>query len=240
MMALAASTGATDDNLRLFNQMLMDTNLGNSVDHTTLKAMRQAVVNWRDPKLVRRLIGMLSNPQQTYKVEYLLSGLKSNIPPCPVGRNGIKIWQKTKIKWMKWVHKADLKKVTDYKLPYRGGSDLIGPPEKIDPASPQWREKLELPRLQLNHLDVSLVVDSTGSMSSVINWLRSDLQKMVQALRLISREPRVGLVFYRDKGDQYVTVGVPLTGYNKVLQQAVDRVRAGGGGDRPEAVYEAL
>ncbi|HHH76317.1 MAG TPA: VWA domain-containing protein [Phycisphaerae bacterium] len=240
LMTLAGATGATDDNVIFFNQLMTTTDIANPVDHSTLKAMRQAVTNWQDSKLILRLIGMMANPKHVYKIEYLLSGLKSNIPPCPVGRNGVKIWQKSKIKWMDWLEKADLKKVTKYKLPYIGGSDLIGPPEKIEPASPKWRRKLELPRLKLDHLDVSLVVDSTGSMSPVVNWLRSDLHKMLDALRLISKEPRLGLVFYRDQDDQYLTTGVPLTGYNKALQQAVHKVKAAGGGDYPEAVFEAL
>ena len=241
LMSLAAASGASDDNLKLFNKLFMETDIANPEDHTTLKAMRKAVAAWKEPKLTRRLIAMLTgDPRRAYKCEYLLSGLNMKIPATPNARDNKRLWGKTKIAWTKWLNKIELKKVLKGDEGYAGGSDLIPPPEKIDPKSPKWREKLELPRLKLDHLDVSLVVDCTGSMSSVINWLRRDLKKMLEALRMISREPRMGLVFYRDKTDQFVTRSIPLTGREGLLQTAVDRISAQGGGDFPEAVFEAL
>jgi hypothetical protein len=53
-------------------------------------------------------------------------------------------------------------------------------------------------------------------------------------------EARFALVRYRDRGDKYVTQTVPFTADIDVMRGALDNTKAGGGGDTPEAVIEAL
>ncbi len=62
-------------------------------------------------------------------------------------------------------------------------------------------------------LDLMLVIDTTGSMGDEIRYLQSELQPIVGAIRQRHQgiDLRVGFVFYRDVGDDYVTSTFPLT-----------------------------
>jgi hypothetical protein len=51
---------------------------------------------------------------------------------------------------------------------------------------------------------------------------------------------RFGMVLFRDKGDDYRTKTVPFTSNVKEFVAALNQVSAGGGGDTPEDVQEAL
>ena len=51
---------------------------------------------------------------------------------------------------------------------------------------------------------------------------------------------RVGLVYYRDYMEEYLTRRVDFQDDLGLVQRAVDTVRVAGGRDIPEAVYEAL
>jgi hypothetical protein len=61
---------------------------------------------------------------------------------------------------------------------------------------------------------------------------------------MISAKPtpelRLGLVAYRDRGDEYVTRTVDLTNDIDAIYGHLQSFRAGGGGDQPESVNEAL
>lgn len=91
-------------------------------------------------------------------------------------------------------------------------------------------------------LDLMLVIDTTGSMSDEIRYLQSELQSILASLR--ARHPgldiRVGFVFYKDVGDDYVTQTVPLTRDFNRAQAELGQRWAGGGGDYPEAMDQAM
>jgi hypothetical protein len=91
-------------------------------------------------------------------------------------------------------------------------------------------------------LDLMLVIDTTGSMSDEIRYLQAELQSILASLR--QRHPgldiRVGFVFYRDVGDEYVTQTVPLTRDFTRAQAELGQRWAGGGGDYPEAMDQAM
>ena len=91
-------------------------------------------------------------------------------------------------------------------------------------------------------LDLLLVIDTTGSMGDEIRYLQSELGAILQSLR--QRHPgldlKVGFVFYKDIGDNYVTSTFPLTSDFNAAQAELRRQGAGGGGDYPEAMDQAL
>jgi hypothetical protein len=89
-------------------------------------------------------------------------------------------------------------------------------------------------------LDVVLVVDATDSMQFVIDSVKSRLVKLVTSLRQMVPTSRIGIVAYRDKGDEYVTRWVDLSFSTGKLQDFLATLRAGGGGDWPEAVCDGL
>lgn len=91
-------------------------------------------------------------------------------------------------------------------------------------------------------LDLMLVIDTTGSMGDELRFLQSELAAILDSLR--ARHPgldlRVGFVFYRDIGDEYVTMTVPLTADFAAAQGTLRQQYASGGGDYPEAMDQAL
>ena len=90
--------------------------------------------------------------------------------------------------------------------------------------------------------DIAFVVDATGSMSDEINFLKSDLDDIINNAAAVRPELtfRTGAVFYRDNGDEYLTRHSDFTGNLSVTREFVSAQNAAGGGDYPEAVHSAL
>lgn len=89
-------------------------------------------------------------------------------------------------------------------------------------------------------LDVALVIDATDSMQFVTDSVKGRLLKLITSLRQMVPTSRIGIVAYRDKGEEYVTKWVDLSFSTGKLQDFLTNLHAGGGGDWPEAVYEGL
>ena len=87
-------------------------------------------------------------------------------------------------------------------------------------------------------LDLMLVVDTTGSMGDEIRYLQSELRSIIAAITEKHRDLdiRIGFVFYRDMGDDYVTRTVAFDRDIGRVQGALARQDANGGGDYPEAI----
>jgi hypothetical protein len=93
-----------------------------------------------------------------------------------------------------------------------------------------------------NNVDIVWAVDATGSMGDEIEYLKVELLDVINRAKRNnpSLDFSMGTVFYRDKGDEYVTKSSQLSGN---ISKTVDFIRkqsAGGGGDYPEAVHSAL
>jgi Mg-chelatase subunit ChlD len=91
-------------------------------------------------------------------------------------------------------------------------------------------------------LEIVFVLDTTGSMGGLIDGAKQRIWGIInEAMQAQSRPSvRVGLVAYRDIGDQYVTQVLPLTDdLDRVYSTLMD-YRADGGGDGPENVRRAL
>ena len=90
-------------------------------------------------------------------------------------------------------------------------------------------------------VDIVLCLDTTGSMTPYINGLRTMLIPMIRRTVAEFRSFRIGLVLYRDyPPDAYLTRIIPFTRDFYVFQRNLNAVVTWGGGDIPEAVYEAL
>ena len=91
-------------------------------------------------------------------------------------------------------------------------------------------------------VEVAFVLDTTGSMASLIEGAKRKIWSI--ATTIIDENPgaeiRMGLVAYRDIGDEYVTKRVELTADIQDLYARLLELRARGGGDWPESVNEAL
>jgi len=91
-------------------------------------------------------------------------------------------------------------------------------------------------------MDVVFLIDTTGSMGDEIAVVKESIVDMITEIESGKPTPdvRFGLVLYRDRGDIYVTKTFELTRDTDSVIRAVRDISAGGGGDTPESVNEAL
>lgn len=93
-----------------------------------------------------------------------------------------------------------------------------------------------------NTLEMVFVLDTTGSMGGLIEGAKQKIWGIVNDVMKKESRPRVrvGLVAYRDNGDEYVTKITPLTEDLDKVYSDLMAYRADGGGDTPENVRKAL
>jgi Mg-chelatase subunit ChlD len=91
-------------------------------------------------------------------------------------------------------------------------------------------------------LEMVFVLDTTGSMGGLIDGAKQRIWGIVNEVMQTPAKPsvRVGLVAYRDHGDQYVTQVLPLTNDLDKVYTTLMEYHADGGGDGPEDVRQAL
>jgi hypothetical protein len=91
-------------------------------------------------------------------------------------------------------------------------------------------------------VQVVFVLDTTGSMTNLIEGAKRKIWSI--ATTILDENPdaevQMGLVAYRDIGDEYVTKTFPLTKDIQGLYADLLSLKARGGGDWPESVNEAL
>ena len=118
--------------------------------------------------------------------------------------------------------------------------------EHIRVEMPQEDPELtvELFREQQEHpvIDVVFVLDTTGSMGGLIEGAKQKIWTIANEIAQTQPTPkiRMGLVGYRDRGDDYVTQETMLTEDLDEVYSALMEFEARGGGDTPESVNEAL
>jgi len=89
-------------------------------------------------------------------------------------------------------------------------------------------------------LDIALVIDTTDSMQFVIDDVRQKLTQLVAAIQRMVPASRIGIVVYRDKGDDYVVKWSDLSFNTQKLQDFLAHINAAGGGDWEEALKDGL
>jgi len=91
-------------------------------------------------------------------------------------------------------------------------------------------------------LEMVFVLDTTGSMGGLLEGAKQRIWGIVNEVMQSSSHPavKVGLVAYRDRGDQYVTQVLPLTEDLDKVYTTLMSYEAAGGGDEPENVRRAL
>ncbi|HUU43665.1 MAG TPA: vWA domain-containing protein [Planctomycetota bacterium] len=106
--------------------------------------------------------------------------------------------------------------------------------------------KTAMKRLDQLGLDVILVIDTTDSMVGILHRLRDQSADFCRVIRKFVPNSQFGLVAFRDdkKHDpgliEYVTRMTPLTSDVELFRLKLAELRAAGGGDVPEAVFEGL
>lgn len=91
-------------------------------------------------------------------------------------------------------------------------------------------------------MDVALVIDTTGSMGDEIAYLGAELEAIVARLKRNAGNLnlRIGVILYRDEGDDYVVRSIPLTADVNAIRAMLVQQGADGGGDMPEAMDQAM
>lgn len=95
---------------------------------------------------------------------------------------------------------------------------------------------------QKPQVEVVFCLDTTGSMSGLIEGAKQKIWSIVN--QIASGRPipeiKVGLLAYRDRGDQYVTKMFALTADLDEVHKNLREFKADGGGDSPESVNQAI
>jgi len=96
--------------------------------------------------------------------------------------------------------------------------------------------------ITLPRIEAVFVLDTTGSMSGLINAAQEKIWAISSTLCQAEPAPEIeiGLVGYRDRGDQYITRLTPLSPDLDRVYADLMEFKAGGGGDTPESVNQAL
>ena len=91
-------------------------------------------------------------------------------------------------------------------------------------------------------VDLVFVLDTTGSMAGLIQAAKDNIWSIATTMASAQPAPeiRIGLVAFRDRGDQYVTRVVDLSSDLDSMYATLMDFQADGGGDTPESVNQAL
>lgn len=91
-------------------------------------------------------------------------------------------------------------------------------------------------------VDIAITLDTTGSMSDQISQVQSTLLRIVERLNEHPTDPRLrfALIIYRDRGDSFVSALYDFIEDVDAFNELLGMIEAGGGGDFPESVNEAL
>jgi Mg-chelatase subunit ChlD len=103
-------------------------------------------------------------------------------------------------------------------------------------------EPFARPAAERPRIDVVFALDTTGSMSGLIEGAKQKIWSVASAMADGRPTPRIriGLVGYRDRGDDYVTRTTDLTEDIDEVYGRLQAFNAEGGGDTPESVNQAL
>ncbi len=90
--------------------------------------------------------------------------------------------------------------------------------------------------------EIVFCLDATGSMSGLIGTAKEKIWDIVSDLAQSNDIDtlRMGMVFYRDRGDAFVTKQIQLTTDLDAVYSDLLEMTADGGGDTPESVNQAL
>jgi Mg-chelatase subunit ChlD len=96
--------------------------------------------------------------------------------------------------------------------------------------------------VQRPRMEVVFVLDTTGSMGNLIETAKRKIWSVASELARAKPSPeiRMGLVAFRDRGDDYVTRVLDLDADLDRVYARLFEFQAGGGGDGPESVNQAI
>ncbi|MFN4914538.1 MAG: T9SS type A sorting domain-containing protein [Sphingomonadales bacterium] len=141
--------------------------------------------------------------------------------------------------WAKMDEKASKVRLTAEVTAF-GKTENLGKIQPFEKGINFWI--MDGPCSMADQLDVAFVVDATGSMGDEIHHLKMDLDTFIKTIAIRNKDInlRLGSVFYRDQGDEYVYRISPFSSNSHVTDNFILDQMATGGGDYPEALDQAL
>jgi len=95
--------------------------------------------------------------------------------------------------------------------------------------------------LSCKKVQVVFALDATGSMSGLIGTAKEKIWSIASSFAQdTTTQVEVGLVFYRDRGDEFVTKQIHLSRDLDDIYEQLMTITADGGGDGPESVNQGL
>lgn len=115
------------------------------------------------------------------------------------------------------------------------------PPAPMPPPKPPAQTPIAVDQ-QRPRIEAVFVLDATGSMGGLIQAAKENIWSIASNMASAQPTPelRIGLVAFRDRGDDYVTRVFDLSTDLDSMYATLMDVQADGGGDHPEAVNKAL
>ena len=105
-------------------------------------------------------------------------------------------------------------------------------------------EESQQPTVKIDSKQAEIVfcLDATGSMSGLITTAKEKIWDIVSELSQDQKIDtlKLGMVFYRDRGDNFITKQISLTTNLDAVYTDLLEIEAEGGGDSPESVNQAL
>ena len=88
--------------------------------------------------------------------------------------------------------------------------------------------------------DFIFIIDTTSSMKKELPIFKKSFRKIVNNIKKEIEDVRVGFIFFRDYEDKYLTKIVDFNSNIEEIISQISNIDASGGGDIPEAIYEAI
>ena len=91
-------------------------------------------------------------------------------------------------------------------------------------------------------MQIVFALDATGSMSGLMTAAKDKIWSIINSLNQTDPMPeiQVGIVFYRDRKESFVTKRIQLTDSMDYVYAELMKMEAAGGGDGPESVNQGL
>ena len=126
------------------------------------------------------------------------------------------------------------------KVDFQGQSFLLNSPHSYESGPNEMVVSLNSSYSQ--DADVFFVFDATGSMADELEYIKVEINDIISRIQGDNSNInfRLGSVFYRDEGDEYITRTSHLSSTFAQVVDFINTQRADGGGDFPEAVHSAL
>ncbi len=89
-------------------------------------------------------------------------------------------------------------------------------------------------------IDLAFVLDTTGSMSEEIDAVKQTIKTVAEKLSTDQTDVRIGLVEYKDRGDDVVTKTYAFSSDLGAFARSINGLVAAGGGDLPEDMQKGI